>query len=401
MSNSFLTLKISRSFLIITGLVAILLIGVTIWFSRQNNSGVQQHSRIKVAQKAIAGYVDNAVLKTIELLVADAEQLNRSAQDLQTERSAEHLDALVSAWHTSYGAWKQTAAFLYGPAAQYDYWKRLATYPCDKILIDHAIQQNEAGVLDVDSRYLREEEVAALRGFYTLQYLLFRNGQSREVNNMRPAEVDYMVAVTQALYDESVDFEASWLGTDNLPAEKVTVLQQAGINSREAYAEEFKNPGTPDSRYTSLSISLQDMFQDISGILEDEIVPGVAELLEVVEIETLDYWDSIDPVADLLNFLQSAENAYLGGLPGGREKSASDLVVTHDAALDRLIRISFAHTKYRIEVLKELEAMPQADRELAVRIAEAEAEKLVVRMGVAVPQVILDPAVEPYAAYVN
>ena len=401
MSQSFLSFRISRSFLALAALAGLILIGIAVWLFRQNDTRIQQHSRVEMAQKAVVDYVDNAVLKTLELLVAEVDKLKGAAQDLQAERSAKHLDTLVSTWHVSYGAWMKTAAYLYGPAAQYDYWKQLATWPCEKVLIEHVMGQVEEGQLEVDSRYLREERVAALRGFYTLQYVLFRNGQPREISDLRPVEVDYLVAVTQALYDESVDFEASWLGTENLSPEKRAVLKRAGIKSRTAYAEEFKNPGTSGSRYVSLSIPLQDLFQEISGVLEDEVVPGIAELLEIADAENIAYWDPVDPLADLLNFLQSVENAYLGGVPGVRAGSVSDLVAEHDRPLDRLIRISFAHSKYRLEVLQDLQEMSHGERELAVRIAEAEVEKLAARIAVAVPKVILDPVVEPYAAYLN
>lgn len=400
-ARSFLTFRMSRSFLAILVLSALALAVVSQRLRQQNDPVAQQDARAHVALAAVAGYVDNAVIKTIEMLAAEAEQLNRASQNLQAERSPAHLDAMVSAWHAAYGIWKTTSPYLYGPAAQYDYWKRLATWPCDKVLIDHAILQLEAGELAVDSRYLREEEVAALRGFYTLQYLLFQNGVPRAVTDFTAAEVDYMVAVTQALFEESVDFEATWRGTKNLSAEKAAVLKNAGLKPRESYGDAFKNPGTPGNPYTSLSISYQDLFQDISGVLSDEIVPGVAELLEGEDRGEMAYWDSIDPYADLLHLLQGVENAYLGGTPAVRTLGVTDFLAEHDPALDRLIRISFAHAYFRVAALRDSQGGTPEERNLAARIAEMEVEKLVARMSVAIPQVVLDPAVEPYAAYLK
>jgi hypothetical protein len=400
MSRSFLTFRTSRRFLIITSLfVIIIIIGFAALFAFQDVA-VQQYFKARTAKAVVSDYVDNAVLKTLELLVVDVDKLHIAAKELQADQSTGNLDAAVIAWYSAHGTWNMAAAYLYGPAAQYDYHKQLATWPCDKVLVENALSMMETGELEVDARYLREERVAALRGFYTIQYLLFRNGQPRKATNISSTELSYLTAATQALLEESIDFEASWRGTKNLSLEKLAILNKAGIKNRPGFAEEFKNPGYLGSRYASLSTPLQEVFQEISGVLED-MVPVIDELHETTDSGEAAYWDSLDPYADLLNRLQSVENAYLGGVEGSRGRSVSELLASHDRALDRLIKISLAHTTYRIAAIRDFRGKSPEDRELALRIAEAELEKLMARFSVGIPQVILDPAVEPYAAYVK
>ncbi|WP_334319168.1 hypothetical protein OH491_02440 [Termitidicoccus mucosus] len=344
--------------------------------------------------------MDNTVLKTLDLLVANIEALHVAAKKLQANPSAGNLDAAARAWHAAHGTWMTAVAYLYGPAAQHDYHKRIATWPFDKVLVEHALDLMEAGQLAVDSRYLREEEMSGLRGLYTIMYFLFRDGRPREAAGIRSVELSYLTAVTQALLEDSIDFEASWRGLEKLPPARTAVLQAAGIQNRSAYAEEFKHPGTPTSRYASISMPLQEVFQEITGVLED-IVPLIGELRETAEPGAPAYWDSLDPCADLLNQLRSVENAYLGGVNGSRGRSVSELVAGHDKVLDRLIKISLAHTAYRIGAIRDLHGESSGKRELAVRVAEGELEKLTARVAMAIPLVVLDPAVRPYAAYIK
>jgi predicted lipoprotein len=396
----------TRRFLLLITVFIITALGITSIFVYRD-ADVQTSLRAKTAHAVVADYVNNAILKTLELMVDDIETLHATVQMLQSEPSKANLETAAHAWHAAYDTWLTASAYLYGPAAQYDYHKRIASWPVEKVLVEHTIDLMQSGELELNSRYLREELTAGHRGFHAVKYLLFRNGEPRDVASISAEEFDYLTATTQALIEESVDFEATWRGTDLLSPSKSALLQAAGIPNRASYADEFKNPGTESSRYTSISISLQEIFQDISGILED-ITPLVSELRDAEGSGTPAYWDSLTPYSDLLSQLQSVENAYMGGPEGFRKRSISDLVAQYDPVLDRLIKISFAHTAYRIEAVRSLnqadsksQEAPMPDRELAVRIAEAELEKLVARMSAAIPLVILDPAVRPYAAYVQ
>ena len=143
---------------------------------------------------------------------------------------------------------------------------------------------------------------------------------------------------------------------------------------------------------------MQEVFQDISGSIED-ITLAIEALPEVMDAQTPAYWQSLDPCEDLLNQLRSIENTYLGGIDGFRNRAVSEMVAVHDKSLDRLIKISLAHTAHRIAVIRDAKDQSPQDQELLIRVAHGELQKLMSRMFAAIPLVILDPAVEPFAAY--
>ena len=390
--------KLSRGFSILLCLL-VMIAAVGTFISVRKSPQHQQDQRGRLAHTAISSYVDNAVLKTLEKLNADAGEMHRAAIALQADPQTATMDATVAAWENVFSTWYQSVAFLYGPAAHYDYWKQIASWPCEKMLIEHALSGMKQGDPDVTSESLRGKQTATLRGVFTLQYLLFRNGVPRDVLTLSDEELVYLTATTQALLEESTDFEAAWRGTVNMSPEKLAILQAAGFREKANFAEEFKNPGTPSNRYHSLSGPLQDILQDLVSSLTDEVVPRLEELMDYSATEPVAYWDPIDPYTDIANLLQGVENAYMGGVPGERHCSMGDLVAAHDPALDRLLKISFAHSAYRVKALHAVRNESKEVRELTNRIAAAELAKLVARLTIAVPQLVLDPAVEPYAAY--
>lgn len=386
-----------RSFVRMASLIVIAALAGSAVFVLPRTAAVKRFLAARAVNRVLADYADATVLKTLALVVDEVKALNAAAIRLQSDPSDENLAATAAAWRAARGPWKMGSAFLFGPGAFYNYDKQLSGWPVDKLLIDHALSEITAGRLRVDSRWLREEQNSSLRGFHAAEYLLFRDGQPRKARDVTPAELGYLTAVTQAMVEESIDYEAAWRGTDNLPRDKAAVLKTAGITARSAYAAEFKAAGQPDSRYFSPAVPLQEIFQDISGITE-EVCTATAELAQS-PYPGDDYRESRTAYVDLQNALQGVENAYLGGIKGSRGHSVSELVAARNPVLDRRVQIAFAHTAHRLAAIGDPHGAPREGRELAVRIAEAECNKLTAKLNAAAPLVTMDPGVQPWAAY--
>jgi len=358
--------------------------------------GMTNYLYKKKAVKAIESYVDNTVLKSIELLVSDIENLNQAAMKLKKDKSKANLAAANKGWHKVLSSFNRCAIFFYGPVAHYDYNKALALNPFDKILVDHALKDMAEGKLDFTSRTLRER-TASMRGLYTARYMIFRNGKPRKAVDISNTELEYLTAVTGAMVEESLELQASWVGTDNLPSDKAALLKNAGIKSYTSYGKEFKNPGESYSRYLCTSVPLQELIQESTSVIE-EMVPAIEDLAEYDE-NNIKYWDSLDPYTELLDLLKGVENSYLGGVEGSRGVSFSELVAEKDKVLDDRIKTAFAHTAKRIEIIRSLKDASIEKKEMAIKVAASEAKKLGSRMMVATPLVTADPAVEPFGPY--
>ncbi len=346
--------------------------------------------------RAIADYTDKTVIKTLEKVVDSLRQLDTDAAALTKNADDAAVQKIADSWRTAKAQWQQTSVFAYGPASFYDYDKQIATWPTDKVMVEHHLRQIEAGELELDSRILREKINSSRRGLYTAEYLIFRNGNPRKAMELTPAEVTYLQAVTGALVEEGLDYLAIWKGTDKLDVAQARKLKDAGFEPHSSYGEEFTSAGTEKSRYFSTSVPLQEMFTEAVAVVED-LCPVIAE-----ELGSNDPMDSMsmhsrNAQADALNLLKGVENAYFGGLEGDRGVSLSALLAERNPILDRRIKIGLADVRHRINQLGDPYAAG-AD-ELYVRRAVASCEKLAAKMNNSVPVVCMDPLTKPWIAY--
>lgn len=87
------------------------------------------------------------------------------------------LDAAAADWREARGPWERSEAFLFGPAAFLSLDPALDSWPVDR--------QQLQDVLD-SSFELTPEFVAdgLLRGYHTIEYLMFRDGAPRSVGDV-------------------------------------------------------------------------------------------------------------------------------------------------------------------------------------------------------------------------
>lgn len=381
-----------------TGLIAITTLAGFGVLALVRSASVKQFFAEKKLDRVLKDYTGNMVMPTITRAVREIGALERAVVKLQAEPNDGNLSAAADAWRTARACWLRTSAMGFGPVAYYNFDKQLDTFPLDRPLVDHLLGEMTAGRVQVDERYLREEEQSSMRGFLAAEYLLFRDGKPRRAQDLSAAELNYLVAVAKAMTVESTDLEAAWVGSRAMPSAKAALLKAAGMKTWPSYAHEFEHPGTPDSRYPSHSASLQEIAQDLAGISE-ELCPVITEVLGSSNPRDSRTWYSNNGPADLRNMLQGLEDSYLGGPAGQRGHSFSELLAAQNDVLDRRIRIALADTAYRITEAGDPYGEHRGDRELLVRRAEAACLKLAARLSVAALLVTTDPSTRPHAAY--
>lgn len=362
------------------------------------STAVQAFLAQRKMDTVITDYVDKVVVQTLDQVTLSITTFNGAVSQLTTRPTDAAVAEAAQAWRAARSQWQAINNFAYGPCAFYDFNKQIAAWPIDRPMIDHSIAQMAAGKLSLDSRMLRQKINSTQRGFFTAEYLLFRDGQPRKAAQIRPAELSYLQAVAQVMAEESLDFQASWVGSEHMPKEALARLQEAGLPMRQSYGQEFKHPGSPESRYYSRSVVLQEMFQESQAVIDDTC-PLIEEWLGSNDPRDSESRHSQNALADILSSLQSVENAYLGGVEGKRGQGMTTLVAAKDEVLDRRIRIALADVRSRVAAVGDPYGEPVPDRDLKLRIAAASCMKLASKYNAAVAPVCMDPVTEPWAAY--
>jgi hypothetical protein len=183
-------------------------------------------------------------------------------------------------------------------------------------------------------------------GFHVTEYLLYRNGQSRPVSDLSSAELNYLIAATDALVWDCVLAYVAWVGEENGSPAMKTVFNEnpdvvAHLNENSAYknfAAKMKTAAAYNGSYAAAISQIFDGAIDIAGEVGETKIAAPYATHKVEEVESWYSWHSL---ADYQNNIQSIKNAYLGGVSENTRPSSSLLskyVASKNPQLDKDIK---------------------------------------------------------------
>ena len=138
-------------------------------------------------------YVDEVVLPTYADLRNETEELYQSIATLAQNRTDANFRAAADKWIEARAPWEKSEAFLFGPVADQGLDPNMDSWPLDQDGIVNILKSGDYGKLEWTGDFMTDENgdpvenIAAaqsVRGFHTLEFLLFKDGQARTV----PAE---------------------------------------------------------------------------------------------------------------------------------------------------------------------------------------------------------------------
>lgn len=204
----------------------------------QRTSAVNQD---EVLNPIISNYVDVVVVPTYTDLKNKNKELFDAVKAFADAPSDANFAAACNAWLTAREPWETSEAFLFGPVDALGLDPNMDSWPLDQDNIVNILNSGNFDDLvwndnDDDDQI---EAVQSVRGFHTLEFLLFKNGQPRTINggtSTDPADLDYtpdnakswgnyMVQVANLLQKDATDLYNAW-----------TVSYEGG----DSYAAKFK-----------------------------------------------------------------------------------------------------------------------------------------------------------------
>ena len=134
----------------------------------------------------VADYVDVVVLPTYKDLADANATLHTAVQALAASPSNATFEAAAVAWMAARQPWEMSEAFLFGPVDELGLDPNMDSWPLDQDAIKNVLRSGDFSSLDWSGEYDEENEGIAdaqsIRGFHTLEFLLFKNGQPRRIN---------------------------------------------------------------------------------------------------------------------------------------------------------------------------------------------------------------------------
>lgn len=263
----------------------------------------------------LSAFSEKVVVGTYEDLAARAAALHNAAVALSADPTNQaKLDAAAAAWVAAREPWEAGEAFLFGPAAFLSLDPSLDSWPVDRQQLSNVL----ASSFDLTPEFVAEGLGSALRGFHTIEYLLFRDGAARVVGGVTAREREYLVAVTQVLADDAASLRDAWAS---------------------GFAAEFAGAGTKGSRYQTQRDALLEMVEGMIGIA-DEVANGkIADPFDQQDPELVESQFSWNSLTDFQDNIRSIRNAYTGGYHLGEDGPGLDEVVAErDPDLDTRLK---------------------------------------------------------------
>lgn len=131
----------------------------------------------------VSRYVDAVVEPTYLNLKNKMAALATSVGTLAGSRTNANFVAACNAWLEARQPWETSEAFLFGPVADQGLDPNMDSWPLDQAGIVNVLSSGNWDMLDwsPDDSDEAQEEAQSLRGFHTLEYLLFKDGKARTI----------------------------------------------------------------------------------------------------------------------------------------------------------------------------------------------------------------------------
>ena len=187
------------------------------------------------------------------------------------------LDQACADWKVARANWEQSEAFLFGAADVYSIDPHTDTWPV--AANDLADVLRDANAMSNLDDFIKTANSGIL-GYHGLEYVLFRQGQPRKIDQITTLEYNYICAVAKDLYNATATLEACWDSKESnavrqqIAKEYVATHlaiddkgnQEGALGSFQNFGKAFKNPGTGDWD-TALDATLEIISgcQDIIG----------------------------------------------------------------------------------------------------------------------------------------
>ena len=234
------------------------------------------------------------------------------------------LDKACTDWRTARANWENTEAFLFGAADIYSIDPHTDTWPVAANDLANVLRNTEQ-MADL-ANFLKTAKSDIL-GYHGIEYVLFRDGKARDINDITVLEYNYICAVAEDLYNATATLEATWDASEtNAERKKIAqdyvsthyALDDDGNVTEEGlvyenFGKQFKNPSA-GKRWTTNLEATQEIISgciDIIGEVGDSKIGLPYSGEDITYVESPYAWNSIQ---DFYDNIISCKNALYGAL---------------------------------------------------------------------------------------
>ncbi len=298
-------------------------------YAKINNASLTEDQEAYLRNICIST-VDNTIQPTYKSLADAVEKLHAALpKSVDTENLTQsNIDNACAAFKEARALWEKSEAFLGGAASDFDIDPHIDSWPLSRTLLHSYFATGE---------YSDEAlEDASILGFHALEFIIFRNGQPRKVEEFKgydtykgftdvkgSEELKYAEAVIEDLVNHVYELEVAWSETPN--ATRLAAVKAAALDyltdKGQSYAVNMKKAGdTSLSKFSTLKAAIQQLLSleegSAWGISNEVGTAKIANPFQAGDISYVESPYSYNSIIDFQNNIRSIENLWYGGTNG-------------------------------------------------------------------------------------
>ena len=321
----------------------------------------------------ITQYVNGVVVPTYKSLADEANDLAALCEQLRENPTQSKVQECCNKWISARKYWELSEAFLFGAAADYNIDPHIDSWPLQKSQLDNILANTDLiEALDEDGAGADAFATLGygLLGFHAVEYVLFRDGAARNVNQISEKELIYNAAVAQDLANQTVRLEASWAGMDHITSAKRAQLEEYELEPSFNYGENMISAGmTGNTLYKTQLAAMEQILAGASDISDEVGNTKITDPVNSGNVLDVESWYSWNSIADFTDNIRSVRNAYYGSLDGNvNSNSMAAYMNKVNATLDNNVRSAIDNA------IKEVSGMPAPFRN---HLSKSETQKAV------------------------
>lgn len=277
--------------------------------------------------KVLENVVDNVIVPTYTKLADDVEDLENTLNGLTTSTITQaQINKACQDFKAARENWERSEAFLGGAAADFDIDPTIDSWPLNRSLL-----------LNYFNNGMNEEmlEDATILGFHALEFILFRNGAPRKVEEFKNTdtytgfesitgekELAYAQTICTLLKERTYQLQVAWEGQTSANADRVAVVRNAGLKYTTqnglSFGDNMKKAGVSGSKstFSSLKAAISQLLSDDEGscfgICNEVGTAKIANPFANADIAYVESPYSYNSITDFSDNIRSIRNIWLG-----------------------------------------------------------------------------------------
>ena len=339
---------------------ALMAASVVLAFSSCGKDDTIEEKNKETKEAIVNQYLNQTVYPTYGNLATEAQNLVDRLETLKENKTQSNLNQATVSFLEARKWWEMSEAFLFGAASDFGIDPHIDSWPLDEDAFNNLMASpNMIEMLagDEDGTVAGEQLGNALLGFHGIEYILFRDGQPRNVDEINNDMLTYVVAVSRDLRNRCFQLEVSW--NENAPADHAALMEELELNTTvnggsNTYGANMRLAGQAGSTYATFTNALQAIADGCIDIA-DEV--GTSKIGKPHTGEDPHYVESPysqKSIVDFYDNIISVQNAYMGGMVSSRDEDRSlhAYIADHNVELDTRVVNAINNALAKINAMK-------------------------------------------------